>query len=154
MGTYVASVGLRSKIGLFYAMQDVVSIFMPAFLGIVADRWIPAEKLLGIAHGLAVLFLGAAGFYGMAVGGAVEFGPLFTLYSLSVAFYMPTIALSNSVAYSVLIENGYDIIKDFPPIRTIGTVGFIFAMLFVNFAGIGDGQFGFNFMSEANFERF
>lgn len=154
MGTYLGSVGLGSKIGLFYAMQGVVSIFMPAFLGIVADRWIGAEKLLGIAHGLAAIFLGAAGFYGMAVGDAVEFGPLFTLYSLSVAFYMPTIALSNSVAYSVLIENGYNIIKDFPPIRTIGTVGFIFAMLFVNFAGIGDGQFGFNFMSEANFESF
>ncbi len=154
MGTYLGSVGLGSKIGLFYAMQGVVSIFMPAIMGIVADRWIPAQKLLGICHGLAATFLLSAGLYGMSTGAAVQFMPLFTLYSLSVAFYMPTIALSNSVAYSVLVANGYNTIKDFPPIRTIGTVGFIFAMLFVNFAGMMNGSFSFDFSSSSEFSSF
>jgi len=154
MGTYLGSIGLGSKIGLFYAMQGIVSIFMPAILGIVADRWIPAQKLLGICHGLAALFLGLAGYYGMTTGGGAEFGTLFTLYSLSVAFYMPTIALSNSTAYSVLVNYGYDTIKDFPPIRTIGTVGFIVAMLVVNFMGFKEGSLMINFSNIEGFESF
>ena len=154
MGNYLGSVGLGPKIGLFYAMQGIVSIFMPAILGIVADRWIPAQRLLGICHLLAAGFLGAAGYYGMITGADVQFSTLFTLYSLSVAFYMPTIALSNSTAYGILVNNGYDTIKAFPPIRTIGTVGFICAMLFVNFAGIQDGSFSFNFANEKGFPSF
>lgn len=154
MGTYLGSVGLGPDIGLFYAMQGIVSIFMPAILGIVADRWIPAHKLLGICHGIAAIFLAGAGYYGMTAGAEVEFLPLFTLYSISVAFYMPTIALSNSTAYSILRNNGFDTIKAFPPIRTIGTVGFIVAMLIVNFAGIYDGQLVMNFSNIADFPSF
>ncbi|QCX52351.1 MFS transporter [Elizabethkingia sp. JS20170427COW] len=135
MGNYLGSVGLGPKIGLFYAMQGIVSIFLPAIMGIVADRWIQAQRLLGICHALAALFLVAAGVYGMNAGANVEFSKLFTLYSLSVAFYMPTIALSNSVAYTILIGNNFDTIKAFPPIRTFGTIGFICAMLFVDFTG-------------------
>lgn len=154
MGNYLGSIGLGPKIGLFYAMQGIVSIFMPAILGIVADRWIPAQRLLGICHAIAAIFIISAGYYGMNKGAEAEFGTLFSLYSISVAFYMPTIALSNSVAYGVLTNNGYDTIKAFPPIRTLGTVGFICAMLFVNFAGMPDGQFGFNFSNENNFPSF
>jgi len=132
MGSYLGSVGLGPKIGLFYAMQGIVSIFMPAIMGIIADRWVPAQRLLGLCHLLAGAFLAAAGFYRVQ---AVDFTRLFTLYSLSVTFYMPTIALSNSVAYSILVDHGYDTIKDFPPIRTFGTIGFICAMLFVDFSG-------------------
>jgi NHS family xanthosine MFS transporter len=135
MGNYLGSIGLGSDIGLFYAMQGIVSIFMPAFLGIVADRWIQAQRLLGFSHALAAIFIFAAGYYGMTAGGNVQFPLLFTLYSMSVAFYMPTIALSNSVAYNVLVANNYDTIKAFPPIRIFGTIGFIFAMLFVDFTG-------------------
>ena len=135
MGNYLGSVGLGSKIGLFYATQGIVSIFMPAIMGIVADRWIQAQKLLGICHFLAASFLIAAGYYGMTAGADVEFSKLFTLYSLSVMFYMPTIALSNSVAYALLVKNNFDTIKAFPPIRTFGTIGFILAMLFVDFTG-------------------
>lgn len=135
MGNYLGSVGLGSKIGLFYATQGIVSIFMPAIMGIVADRWIQAQKLLGICHFLAAGFLIAAGYYGMSAGANVEFYKLFTLYSLSVMFYMPTIALSNSVAYALLVKNNFDTIKAFPPIRTFGTIGFILAMLFVDFTG-------------------
>lgn len=154
MGNYLGSVGLGSKIGLFYAMQGIVSIFMPAIMGIIADRWIQAQKLLGICHFLAAAFLIWAGYYGMLAGENVEFSRLFLLYSLSVAFYMPTIALSNSVAYTVLVNNNFDTIKAFPPIRTLGTVGFIVAMLFVNFAGIKDGSFHFNFSNESGFPSF
>ncbi len=135
MGNYLGSVGLGPKIGLFYAMQGIVSIFLPAIMGIIADRWVPAQKLLGYCHALAAVFLIGAGVYGMNAGENVEFVKLFSLYSLSVAFYMPTIALSNSVAYTILINNNYDTIKDFPPIRTFGTIGFICAMLFVDFTG-------------------
>src|SRR5574344_444438 len=77
----------------------------------------------------------------MSAGENVAFGHLFGLYSLSVAFYMPTIALSNSVAYSGLEKYGLDPVKDFPPIRVFGTVGFICSMLFVNFMKIDGVQF-------------
>jgi len=135
MGTYLNNVGLGADIGLFYAMQGVVSIFMPIILGIIADRWIQAQKLLGISHAFAAIFIFAAGSYAMTAGSNVQFPVLFTFYSLSVAFYMPTIALSNSVAYNVLVRYNYDTIKAFPPIRTFGTIGFICAMLFVDFTG-------------------
>ena len=83
--------------------------------------------------------MAGAAFYGMTAGTEVSFGILFSLYAVSVAFYMPTIALSNSVAYNILEKNGYDTVKDFPPIRVFGTVGFICAMLFVNFMTNGEG---------------
>ena len=135
MGSYLVGVGLASHIGIFYAMQGIVSLFMPAVIGIVADRWVPAQRLLGVCHLLAALFMGAAGDYAFSSGAEVSFGVLFTLYSLSVAFYMPTIALSNSVAYCVLEGAGLDTVKSFPPIRVWGTVGFICSMLVCDAAG-------------------
>ena len=101
MGTYLFGIGLAENIGIFYAMQGIVSLFMPALIGIVADRWIQAQRLLGICHLLAATFMAATGYYALT-GAEVEFSTLFTLYSLSVAFYMPTLGLSNSVAYSGL----------------------------------------------------
>ncbi len=139
MGSYLASVGLATRIGIFYSMQGIVSIFMPTLMGIVADKFIPAQKLLGISHGIAGAAMLGASFYGMGAGTDVSFGILFSLYALSVAFYMPTIALSNSVAYNILERNGYDTVKDFPPIRVFGTIGFILAMLFVNFMTNAEG---------------
>ena len=135
MGTYLAGVGLGGHIGIFYAMQGIVSLFMPAVLGIVADRWIPAQRLLGLSHLLAALFMGGAGYYAMTTGPQVEFAPLFSFYSVSVAFYMPTLALSNSVAYTALDKAGLDTIKAFPPIRTFGTIGFICSMWLVDLLG-------------------
>ncbi|MDR0907993.1 MAG: MFS transporter [Rikenellaceae bacterium] len=136
MGTYLAGVGLAGNIGIFYAMQGIVSLFMPALIGIIADRWVPAQKMLGICHLLAAGFMVAAGYYGMTTE-VPEFGVLFSLYAFGVAFYMPTIALSNSVAYSVLGQAGLDTVKHFPPIRVWGTVGFIGAMLVTNFLHFG-----------------
>ncbi len=147
LGSYLASVGLATRIGIFYAMQGIVSIFMPTLMGIVADKWVPAQRLLGFCHGIAGVAMIAAAFYGMTAGSSISFAALFSLYSISVAFYMPTIALSNSVAYNILEKNGYDTVKDFPPIRVFGTIGFICAMLFVNFMKDGNGvafQYSYN----------
>ena len=140
MGSYLASVGLATRIGLFYALQGIVSIFMPTIMGIVADKWIPAQKLLGLCHGIAGAAMVAATFYCMNAE-TIAFGPLFGLYFIGAAFYMPTIALSNSVAYNILENRGMDTVKTFPPIRVFGTVGFILAMLFVNFVSVDGVQF-------------
>lgn len=139
MGNYLSSVGLSSNIGIFYSVQGFVSIVMPALVGIFADKVLAAQKTLGLCHGLAGIFMIAAAMYAQSAGDAVAFAPLFTLYTFSVAFYMPTIALSNSVAYSILERHGFDTVKDFPPIRVFGTVGFIVSMLFVNFMTDGNG---------------
>lgn len=98
LGTYLASHGLGNDIGSFYVIQGIVSIFMPGLMGIVADRWVPSQRLLGICHFLAGGFMIAAASYGLSAGDHVEFSTLFTYYALSVAFYMPTLALSNAVA--------------------------------------------------------
>lgn len=135
MGSYLVKAGMADSIGLFYAIQGVVSIFMPAIIGIIADRWIQAQRLLGTCHFIAAMFMGAAAYYGMTHEGDVDFTVIFSLYSISVAFYMPTLALSNSVAYSALDRFGLDTVKHFPPIRLFGTVGFICSMLFVDFTG-------------------
>lgn len=134
MGTYLFNIGLAENIGIFYAMQGIVSLFMPALIGIVADRWIQAQKLLGICHLLAATFMVATGYYALNAT-TVEFPTLFTLYACSVAFYMPTLGLSNSVAYSSLTKAGLDTVKHFPPIRVWGTVGFICAMWCCDLAG-------------------
>lgn len=132
MGIYLGSVGLGANIFWFYTMQGIVSLFMPALIGIVADRWVPAQKMLSICQGMAGLFMLLSGFYCMS-SGIPHFATLFTFYSLSIAFYMPTIGLANSVAFNALNEVGLDTVKNFPPIRVWGTVGFICAELFVNF---------------------
>ena len=134
MGTFLVGAGLSSNIGIFYATQGIVSLFMPAIIGIIADRWVQAQRLLGVCHGLAALFMIGASYYG-STAATVEFGPLFTLYALSMLFYMPTIALSNSVAYTALKSKGLDTVKHFPPIRVFGTVGFICAMLLTDVLG-------------------
>lgn len=136
MGTYLARVCMAGQIGWFYSVQGFVSLFMPALMGIVADRWMEAQRLLSLSHLLAGIFMLAASVYGYQTGDAVQFAPLFTLYTLSVAFFMPTIALSNSVAYSALDQAGLDTVKAFPPIRVFGTVGFIISMWIVDLGGM------------------
>ncbi len=134
LGAYLAGIGLSENIAWFYAIQGVVSLFMPALVGIVADRWIQAQKTLSLCHLIAGVFMLAAGLYGMSTA-QPDGGILFALYTVSVAFFMPTIGLSNSVAYSALDQAGLDTVKHFPPVRVFGTVGFIVSMLFVNFTG-------------------
>ena len=136
MGNYLANHGMGTNIGWFYSVQGIVSLFMPALFGIIADRWIPAQKALSLCHFLAGAFMISASIYGLIAGEAVLFAPLFTLYTLSVAFFMPTLALSNSVAYNALDVAGLDTVKDFPPIRVLGTVGFIATMWVVDLCGL------------------
>ena len=137
LGRYLGNIGLGSQIKWFFAMQGIVSIFMPTLMGIVADRKMEAQKVLSMCHGFAGLFMAGAGIYCMTAGANVQFGPLFILYSLSVAFFMPTIALVNSVSYNAMAKEGMDPVKEFPPIRVFGTVGFICSMLLTNFLKIG-----------------
>ena len=137
LGRYLGNIGLGSQIKWFFAMQGIVSIFMPTLMGIVADRKMEAQKVLSMCHGLAGLFMVGAGVYCMTAGANVQFGPLFILYSISVAFFMPTIALVNSVSYNAMAKEGMDPVKEFPPIRVFGTVGFICSMLLTNFLKIG-----------------
>lgn len=121
------------QIGSFFATMGIASLFMPALMGIIADRWIPAQKLLGICQLISAGFL-------VAAASQTAYGPLYTCMLMSVMFYMPTIALSNSVAYNALDLAKLDAVKHFPPIRVWGTVGFIAAMWFVDLVQIGGVQ--------------
>ena len=136
LGRYLGGIGMGSQIKWFFAMQGIVSIFMPALMGILADRKMQAQKVLSLCHALAGVSMIAAGVYCMKAGAAMQFAPLFAIYSFSVAFFMPTIALVNSVAYNALEKAGMDPVKAFPPIRVFGTVGFIISMLATNFLKI------------------
>jgi NHS family nucleoside permease-like MFS transporter/NHS family xanthosine MFS transporter len=135
IGRYLAQTGLGSQIKWFFVANSVVSLFMPALVGVVADRFIQAQKTLSLCHLLAGGFMLAAGLYCLKAG-QVEFGPLYALYATSILFFMPTVALTNSVAYSVIGQAGGDPVKDYPPIRLFGTVGFIVSMLAVNFISV------------------
>ena len=157
VGNFLGRVGLGDYISWFYIAQGVVSIFMPAIIGAIADKFVQPQRLLGISHLTAALFMGVAAYFAIeaAQSAAAQLAaapegaevvinnsiwPIFIPYVCSVAFYMPTLALSNTVAFSILSRNGFDTVKAFPPIRVFGTVGFIAAMWFVNFAGFGVGQ--------------
>ncbi len=139
MGMFLGANGLGEYVFWFYTVQGLVSIFMPALIGIIADRWIPAQITLSLCHLLAGGFMIACGYVAseqLADGGQLQFGQLFTLYTCSVAMFMPTIGLCNSVAFNGLEKNGMSTVDDFPAIRTLGTIGFICAELFVNFVVI------------------
>lgn len=148
LGQYLGPAGLGDKIAWFYSVVGFVSLFMPALMGIIADRWVQTQRLLGICHLLGAVAMFAAWLYAQAHP-QLEFAPFFTLYTISVAFYMPTLALSNSLSFKALKKAGLDTVTAFPPIRTMGTVGFIAAMWFVNCAYFHDGHFGFA-VSETN----
>ena len=135
MGSYLANAGQGANIGVFYAMQGITSIFMPALIGIVADRWIPAQKMMGICHLISSTFLLTMGYYGLTTGNQADFGILITLFAIGIGFYMPSLSLSYAVAYNALEKAGHDTITAFPPIRTLGTVGFICTMLLVDALG-------------------
>ena len=147
MGNYLGTAGLGNQIAWFYAIQGIVSIFMPTLMGIVADKYIQPQRLLGLCHlmaGVAMLgcwWMGVNAGFGHEISNKSAF---IAMYSLSVAFFMPTIALTNTTAFTILKDNGMDTVKDFPPIRVLGTVGFIATMWFVNCAVWEDGAFFFS----------
>lgn len=117
-----------AEFGAVFSTLGIASIFMPAIFGIIADKWMNAEKLYGILHILS----GIAIFSLTRVNDPITF---FWVMLVAMVFYMPTIALSNSVAYNALKSNGLDVVKSFPPIRVWGTIGFIAAMWITNLTG-------------------
>lgn len=116
------------QVGSIYGTMGLASLFMPALLGIVADRWINAERVLGLCH-----LLGA----GLLIWASkvTDYPTLHTIMLLNCMVYMPTLALNNTVSYIILEQKGYNIVKAFPPIRFWGTIGFIAAMWVIDFAG-------------------
>src|SRR6187431_1114409 len=117
-----------TQFGLVFGTMGIASLFMPTLTGIIADRWINAEKLYG---GLHILY-GAVLFYLPEVTTPTTF--IYIMF-IGMCFYMPTIALSNSISYNALKTNGLDVVKSFPPIRVYGTIGFIVAMWITNLTG-------------------
>jgi nucleoside transporter len=121
-------------------------------MGIVADKYIQPQRALGLCHLLAGIFMIGCWWMGENAGLGQELpnkSLFIAMYTLSVAFYMPTIALTNTVAFTILKDNNMDTVRDFPPIRVLGTVGFIATMWFVNCAFIDDSGFGFTLAENA-----
>jgi NHS family xanthosine MFS transporter len=117
-----------TQFGLVFSTMGIASLFMPTLTGIIADRWMNTEKLYGILHILyaAVLF---------SLPQVATPTNFIYVMLLAMCFYMPTIALSNSISFSALKLNNKDVIKDYPPIRVWGTIGFIVAMWITNLTG-------------------
>ncbi len=113
------------QIGAVFITLGFASLFMPTLMGIVADRWINAERVLGFCH------IAGAGLLYWASTVTDPHTMIWVILLVSMA-YMPTIALNNTVSYNVLLKEGFIPQKDFPPIRVWGTIGFICAMWFVD----------------------
>ena len=116
------------QVGSIYSTMGLASLFMPGLLGIVADRWINAERVHGICHiaGALLLFLAST---------ITHPGAMYWVMLLNSMVYMPTVAMNNTVSYGILSSAGFDVVKHFPPIRVWGTVGFIAAMWVVDLIG-------------------
>jgi len=133
-----------AEFGVIFSTMGIASLFMPAIIGVIADRWVNAERLYAVLH-----ILGAASLFLIPqINNPVTF---FWGILLSMVFYMPTIALANSIAYTALKNGNYDVVKDFPPIRVWGTVGFIVAMWIVNLTGNKSSANQFYIASAASF---
>jgi NHS family xanthosine MFS transporter len=130
IGTYCfnAKGWTGAQFGAIFSTLALSSLFMPALTGIIADKWINAERLYGILH----ICYGLVLFYVPMVN---DPDTLYYVIFGAMIFYMPTISLSNSIAYNILKNNNYDVVKVFPPIRVWGTIGFIVAMWTTNLTG-------------------
>ncbi|KUG09295.1 nucleoside permease [Solirubrum puertoriconensis] len=118
-----------AQFGAIFSTMGIASIFMPSLMGIVADKYVNAEKLYGFLHLLGGAVL-------CTVPLVTDPGLMFWVMLLNMIFYMPTLALSIAVSYSVLKREGLDVVKDYPPIRVWGTIGFIAAMWTVSLLGL------------------
>ena len=130
LATYFFSNNLGNgvQLGAIFSTLALSSLIMPALAGIIADKWMNAEKLYGVLH----LLYAACLFFVPQVKDA---DTLYYVIFGAMICYMPTISLSNSVSYKILKDNGYDVVKSFPPIRVWGTIGFIVAMWTTNLSG-------------------
>jgi len=127
-----------SQIGKIFMTLGIASIIMPAVVGIIADKYINAEKLLGILHIIGAIFM-------IYLAHVTNYNLFFWVILGYLLVYMPTIGLANAVSYSILDKYNYDIIKVFPPIRVWGTIGFIVAMWIVDFLGWTQSHYQFYF---------
>ena len=137
LGSYLFSLGFTGlQISSIYGTMGVASLFAPALLGIVADKWVNAERVLGLCHliGAALLIWAST---------VTSYKLLWLIMLLNSCMYMPTIALNNTVSYIALEKKGYDIVTIFPPIRVWGTVGFICAMWTVDLLGFNQSHYQF-----------
>ncbi len=125
LGTYGFQFKGWGDFAIVFSTLGIASIVMPPIVGIIADKWMNAEKLYGLLH----LFYGITFFFIPTIQDSSTF---FWVTLLGMAFYMPTISLSNSLSYTVLVNKGYEPVKDFPLIRVFGTIGFIVAMWITN----------------------
>jgi NHS family xanthosine MFS transporter len=116
------------EIGSIYGTMGIASLFMPGLMGIVADRWVNAERLYGILHltGAALLVWAST---------VHDYETLYAIMLLNACVYMPTIALNNAISFRVLERQGLNFVQSFPPIRVWGTVGFVIAMWFTDLTG-------------------
>lgn len=130
MGAYMSSVlhFTGGQVGSIYGTMGIASIFTPALFGIVADRWLNAERVFGLAHIIGALLL-------LWASRVTDYPTLYLIMLLNSFMFMPTIGLNNTVSYIVLEKKGLNIVKDFPPIRVWGTIGFIAAMWMVDLCG-------------------
>jgi len=130
IATYFFSTNMGSGVqfGAIFSTLALASLFMPAITGIIADKWMDAEKLYGVLHILYGLIL-------LYVPRVHDADKLYYVIFGAMICYMPTISLSNSIAYTILKRERYDVIKVFPPIRVWGTIGFIIAMWTTNLSG-------------------
>ncbi|HSN08926.1 MAG TPA: nucleoside permease [Hanamia sp.] len=114
-----------TEFGAIFSTMGIASLFMPSIAGIIADRWVNAEKLYGIFQicGAIVLF---------TIPLINDPLTMFWVMLLNMMFYMPTISLSIAVAYSALKRADKDVVTYYPPIRVWGTIGFIVALWVVS----------------------
>ena len=116
------------QIGAIFATMGIASLVMPGIIGIIADKWFNAERLYGLCHiaGAGCLFYAST---------ATGYDQMYWAMLLNLLVYMPTLSLANTVSYNALEQYKCDLIKDFPPIRVWGTIGFICAMWAVDLTG-------------------
>jgi NHS family xanthosine MFS transporter len=133
-----------TEFGAVFSTIGIASLFMPAIAGIIADRWMNAERLYGLLHlcGAAVLF---------AVPLVGDPSTMFWVMLLNMIFYMPTLSLSITVSYAALKEAKLDIVKDYPSIRVWGTVGFIAALWTIDRSGFAESSAQFYVASAVSF---
>ncbi len=127
-----------SQIGSIFSTLGIASLVMPGVVGIIADKYLNAQKLLGILHLIGAVFM-------IYLAQTHDYNTFFWLMLGYLTMYMPTLGLANTVSYSILTNNGYDVIKTFPNIRVWGTIGFIIAEIAVGTFKWADNNMQFYF---------
>ncbi len=125
-----------TSFGAIFSTMGISALFMPALMGVVADKWVSAQKLYGMLHLLGAVFL-----WMLPTANSPE--QMFWIMMATMVCYMPTLSLAIAVAYNALKQAGFDVIRDYPPIRVWGTIGFIAAMWTTSLLGLetSAGQF-------------